>query len=98
MLACDFYVERELVGGRLPPLIDAMLARPRGDGHNAPKKEGMKQREDDLFDYKFTWVVGGSDKGWTFHYRSEHLPLSAEMSSLLAFLQLSRECPGPSAT
>jgi hypothetical protein len=48
LLACGFYVEPELVGGRLPPLIDAMLARPRGDGHNAPKKEGMKQSEDDL--------------------------------------------------
>ena len=48
-----------------------------------------------MFDYKFTWVVGGSDKGWTFHYRPEHLPLSAEMSSLLAFLQLRpfNECP-----
>jgi hypothetical protein len=59
LLACGFYVERELVGGRLPPLIDAMLARPRGDGHNAPKKEGMKtKRRRSVFDYKFTGVVG----------------------------------------
>jgi hypothetical protein len=61
----------------------------------AIKGQAMKQSEDASFEYRFTWIEGGADKGWTFHYRPKHLPLSAEISSLLAFLQLKQfpECP-----
>jgi hypothetical protein len=92
---CGFYLEHQLFGRRLPPVIAGMLSSRHGDGHNAPKKQAMKQSEDASFEYRFTWIEGGADKGWTFHYRPKHLPLSAEISSLLAFLQLKQfpECP-----
>lgn len=95
LLECGFYLEHKLFGRRLPPLIEAMLSNRHGDGHNAPKKESMKQSQDASFDYRFTWIQGGSAKGWTFHYRPKHLPSSAEISSLLAFLGLKHfaECP-----
>jgi hypothetical protein len=71
-----------------------MFANRHGDGHNAPKKKAMNQSQDDSFDYRFTWIEGGSDKGWTFHYRPKHVP-SAEIVSLLAFLGLKQftQCP-----
>jgi hypothetical protein len=95
LLECGFYLEHKLFGRRLPPLIEAMLSNRHGDGHNAPKRDAMKQSQDALFDYRFTWIQGGSAKGWTFHYRPKHLPPSAEISSLLAFLGLKdfAECP-----
>jgi hypothetical protein len=95
LFECGFYVEHRLFGKRLPPVIEAMFANRYGDGHNAPKKQSMKQSEDASFDYRFTWIEGGNDKGWTFHYRPKHLPPSAEIASLLAFLGLKQfpECP-----
>jgi hypothetical protein len=95
LLECGFYVQHKLFGKRLPPVIEAMLSNRNGDGHNAPKKQSMKQSQDASFDYRFTWIEGGSAKGWTFHYRPKHLPPSAEISSLLAFLGLKQfaECP-----
>jgi len=95
LLECGFYVEHRLFSARLPPLIEAMLASRHGDGHNAPKRQSMKQSEDGSFDYRFSWIEGGSDKGWTFHYRPKHLPPSAEIASLLAFLGLKQfsDCP-----
>jgi hypothetical protein len=92
---CGFYVEHELFGERLPPFVELMLSSSSGDGHNAPKRQSMKRSEDASFDYRFTRIEGGRDKGWTFHYRPKHLPLSQEISSLLAFLGLRRfeECP-----
>lgn len=95
MFECGFYVEHRLFGKRLPPVVEALLSNRRGDGHNAPKRQSMKQSQDASFDYRFTWIEGGSDKGWTFHYRPKHLPPSAEIASLLAFLGLAQfpECP-----
>jgi len=95
LFECGFYVEHRLFDKRLPPIIAGMLSNQRGDGHNAPKRQSMKQSEDASFDYRFTWIEGGHDKGWTFHYRPKHLPPSAEISSLLAFLGLKQfpECP-----
>ena len=82
LFECGFYVEHRLFGKRLPPVIEAMPSNRRGDGHNAPKKRAMKQSQDTSFDYRLTWIEGGSDKGWSFHCRPKHLPPSAEIASL----------------
>jgi hypothetical protein len=94
LLDCGFYVEHRLFGQPLPRAIQPMLVPSRGDAHNAPKKQMMKATEDDFFEFKLTWIEGGADKGWTFHYRPKHVP-SVEVATLLSFLQLKTfgECP-----
>lgn len=57
-----------------------------GDGHTSPMTEKMKESEDDFFRFVFTWIDGGSDKGWTTHYRAKHMPLSDEFQSVIDFL------------
>jgi hypothetical protein len=66
-----------------------------GDGHTAAKRQQMKQSEDDVFLYRFTWLEGGRDQGWVIHYRPKHLPLSAEFESTFKFLGLRNfsDCP-----
>lgn len=46
-----------------------------GDGHTSPKTEFMKSSEDDAFQFAFTWIEGGANKGWTTHYRPKRSPL-----------------------
>lgn len=58
----------------------------RGDGHTSPKTEKMKESEDEFFHFVFTWIEGGSDKGWTTHYRAKHMPLSSEFQLVMGFL------------
>lgn len=58
----------------------------RGDGHASPKADKLKEGEDDFFRFVFTWIDGGSDKGWTTHYRAKHMPLSDEFQSVIDFL------------
>lgn len=60
----------------------------RGDGHTSPQTQPMKEAEDDFFQYAFTWIAGGSDKGWTTHYRLKHNPASPEIVAALRFLSL----------
>lgn len=69
--------------------------RSYNDGHTAPKSQLMKQSEDDKFFYTMSWIEGGSDKGWTFHYRPKHPPLSDEMETTFKFLELKEfdQCP-----
>lgn len=57
-----------------------------GDGHTSPKTQRMKEFEDEFFHFVFTWIEGGSDKGWTTHYRAKHMPLSEEFQSVIDFL------------
>lgn len=57
-----------------------------GNGHASPKVETMKQTEDEFFQFVLTWIEGGSDKGWTTHYRAKHMPLRADFESALTFL------------
>ena len=66
-----------------------------GDGHSALKKEVIKQGEDEVFLYTFTWLESSSDKGWVIHYQPKHLPLSSELQSVLKFLgmQTFDQCP-----
>ena len=60
--------------------------KPAGNGHVSPKNQRMKEAEDQYLKYKFTWIEGGSDKGWTTHYRPIHPPLSAEIEAALVFV------------
>jgi hypothetical protein len=71
-------------------------SRPSGDGHVAPKTQRLKESEDNFFRYVFTWIEGGTDKGWTTHYRAKHMPLSPEFQASLDFLggfSSFAECP-----
>jgi len=67
----------------------------RGDGHNAAKQERMKDAEDVNFEYVFTWIDGGTDKGWATHYRPKQLPLSAEVSAAFRYMSFKefKDCP-----
>jgi len=69
--------------------------RARGNGHVSPKSELKKQSEDENFFYNMSWIDGGSDKGWTMHYRPKHPPLTAELQATFDFLNLRQfeECP-----
>lgn len=76
-------------------------ARPRdtyyGDGHtSAIAPEVMKETEDDVFKFIFTWIKNSEhDKGWTIHYRPKNTPLSVELQSIFNFLGIKKfqECP-----
>lgn len=66
-----------------------------GDGHTAMTVKPMKQSEDDVFLYKFTWLEADRGKGWVIHYRPKHPPLSSELQSVFQFLgiQSFQQCP-----
>lgn len=68
---------------------------PYGDGHTAAQHERMKESEDDSFNYVFTWISGGEDKGWTTHYRAKQQPLSIEVKSAFEYFGLKEfsSCP-----
>ncbi len=65
-----------------------------GDGHTAPEQKRLKASEDTTFSFVLSWLEGGP-KGWTFHYRAKHPPLSAELEAALRFLHLASlgSCP-----
>jgi hypothetical protein len=96
LLECGFYLEQQLFGtGGIGPLPEQMLRTPRGDGHNAASREELKKGEDDSFRFVLTFIKGPTDKGWTIHYVPKHLPISAELGSMLTFLGLRKfeSCP-----
>lgn len=66
-----------------------------GDGHTAMSVKAMKQSEDDVFQYKFTWLESNQDKGWVIHYHPKHPPLSSELKSVFQFLGIRNfeQCP-----
>ncbi len=67
-----------------------------GDGHTATESKIMKNNEDDIFNFVFTWIKNDEeDKGWIIHYRPKRLPLSPEMESVFEFLNIKHfnECP-----
>jgi hypothetical protein len=66
-----------------------------GDGHTSPKTEVMKDKTDNLFRYVFTWIQGGSDKGWVTHIIPLNLPLLPEHEAIFRQLGFSAftECP-----
>lgn len=59
-----------------------------GDGHTSPKTEAMNSSEDSAFQFAFTWMRGGTNKGWTTHYRPKHLPVSTEVQAAFDVLGL----------
>ncbi|MCA1579132.1 MAG: TIR domain-containing protein [Acidobacteria bacterium] len=67
----------------------------RGDGHTAMSVETMKQSEDEVFQFKFSWLVSDRGKGWVIHYRPKHPPLSSELQSVFQFLGIKSfgQCP-----
>jgi len=78
------------------PRGDRRVTHPRGDGHTAPQTRKLDESADDVFRYVFSWLSGGSQKGWTLHYAPNHPPLSAEIESALQFLggfESFGECP-----
>lgn len=77
------------------PLTHLDNIRSIGDGHTAPKRKRMKESDDDNFIFVMSWIEGGSNKGWTFHYRPNHPPISEEMAAAFEFLKLKEfgECP-----
>jgi len=66
-----------------------------GDGHTSPKASKLKDTTDNLFRYVFTFMEGGSDKGWTTHIWPVSLPLSPEHQEIIKLLGLRPfvECP-----
>lgn len=71
-----------------PPRVRAVRAAVLGDGHTAPKHQSMKRAEDDNFEFVFSWIEGGQDKGWTTHYRPKRSPISPEVQTAFKFLGL----------
>ncbi|HYH00948.1 MAG TPA: TIR domain-containing protein [Terriglobales bacterium] len=59
-----------------------------GDGHSSPKTEFMNSSEDDAFQFAFTWIEGGLNKGWTTHYRPKRSPFSTEVQAAFEVLGL----------
>jgi len=70
-------------------------SRPSGDGHTSPTIEVLKTSEDAGFLYAMTFIKGRAEKGWTFHYRPKHPPLSVEVETAFNVLGLTRfqTCP-----
>lgn len=66
-----------------------------GDGHIGVKVESMKSSEDERFEFRFTFINTGHEKGFVTHYRPKHLPVSSEVEGVLKFLGLERfsDCP-----
>jgi hypothetical protein len=67
-----------------------------GDGHTVAESKEMKRSEDQVFQYRFVWVVTGNGvKGWITHYRPKNPPLSVELESVFRFLGLNAfaQCP-----
>lgn len=94
--ACGFFLERQLLGkGGMGPLPAAMFRVSGGDGHNAAKKERLKESQDDSFRFVLTFIDGPQQKGWTIHYIPKHQPVSIEVGSMLKYLGLRTfsDCP-----
>jgi hypothetical protein len=66
-----------------------------GDGHTGTQMETLNQSEDDVFLFRFTWLVSGTEKAWITHYHPKHPPLSSELEAVFSYLALRRfdSCP-----
>jgi hypothetical protein len=96
--ACGFFLPQEEGGGYFQgrpsgPHTHGFSAS-GGDGHTAPGQKRLKTSEDATFSFILSWLEGGP-KGWTFHYRPTHPPLSTELVAALEFLKLHpfQSCP-----
>ena len=66
-----------------------------GDGHVGASNRQIRESEDGLFFYKFTWIKNGHEKYWTIHYYPKQPTLLPELPGVFKFLgiQQYRECP-----
>jgi TIR domain len=55
--------------------------------HHSAGSAGASAADAATFSFILSWLEGGP-KGWTFHYRPKHPPLSAELEAALVFLGL----------
>jgi len=71
------------------------VGRSAGDGHTSPSSSQLKEAEDDKFLFVLSWLEGPRQKGWVYHYRPKHPPLSAEAKAAFKFLELPtfQDCP-----
>jgi len=78
-----------LIPGRSP------TGRSHGDGHTSPSSKELKEAEDENFHFVLSWIEGPNQKGWAFHYRPRHPPLSLEVKAAFEFLELPffQNCP-----
>jgi len=67
----------------------------RGDGHTSPKTSEPKKKTDNLFNYVFTFIDGGTDRGWATHIWPVNPPLSPEHQAIFKMLEFNifSECP-----
>jgi hypothetical protein len=65
------------------------------DGHASPSPGELKQAEDPNFRFVLSWVDGPGQKGFVFHYRPQHPPLSQELTAAFEFIELPSfsDCP-----
>jgi hypothetical protein len=66
------------------------------DGHTATKSNKLKESTDDGFSFVLTRMDNNDEKGWTFHYRPKHPPMSPELEAALSLIGGFRtfgECP-----
>lgn len=68
-----------------------------GDGHTSPTTKEMKEGidTDNLFNYSFTWIEGGENRGWVTHIWPVNTPFSHEHKAIIESLGFKRfgECP-----
>jgi hypothetical protein len=68
-----------------------------GDGHTAAHSEVLKTFEDEVFFYAFSFISdpGSNRKGFAFHYKPKHHPLSSELKAVITHfnMELFQECP-----
>lgn len=67
-----------------------------GDCHRSPTVDRMKDSEDSLFEYVFTWIDGTRDKGWVTHYRAKSEENAGRLRAVFKFfggLKEFPECP-----
>jgi hypothetical protein len=67
-----------------------------GDGHRASEQKRMKEAEDSQFQYVFTWISGGDDKGWVTHYRPKNDAAAAMLQrfrGLFPMVRTFQQCP-----
>ncbi len=68
-----------------------------GDGHTSPITKSMKEGidTDNLFNYSFTWIEGGNERGWVTHIWPVNTPFSLEHKAIIESLGFTRfeECP-----
>lgn len=97
LTSCGFYLDRPegwsyFFGGQSSRYYEPYSG---GDGHTSGKSpQLLKETEDDNFYFKLTWIEG-DEKGWAYHYRPKHLPVSEEISAVFNFLKLKHfdQCP-----